>query len=111
MFGWVELPPEGLRETLCLAADTFQIIEVLGRDLFKHRAEVRHGHGREPVLFTRIIKVTKKEAHNLAALGEAFFTLRYFCHLLLELRHHLADGFHVDSIFAPKVWRRWTISS
>ena len=59
----VQLPPKLFAEILRLAANTLQIIEILGRYLLKHRTEVRHRHGRETVLFARIIQVTKEESH------------------------------------------------
>ena len=42
----VELPPEFFTEIFCLTAHTLQIVEVLGRYLLEHRAEMSHRHRR-----------------------------------------------------------------
>ena len=98
----VEFPPEGLAEALGLAADAFQIIEVFGRNFFKHGTEVRHRHRREPVVFTGIIQMAKKKSHQFAPFGLALLSLRRLRRFFLNVEEHLADGFHVASMEAPR---------
>ena len=101
MLRGIELPPEALAEVLRLATGAFQIIEVGGRYLLEYGAEVRHRHGREPVLLAGIVQVAKEKTHELAAFGEALSPFGRRRRFLLKIRQYLADGFHEISI-APR---------
>jgi hypothetical protein len=94
MFCRVEFPPEFFAEVFCLTADALEIIQILRRYLLEHRADMRHGHRREAVLFAGIIQMPEEESHQLAALGEPLPPLRRLRRLLFNIWQNLADGFH-----------------
>ncbi len=90
----VELPPKFLAEILRLAADALQIVKVGRRNFLQHGAHMRHRHGGESVLLTRIVQMAQEETHQLAALGLTLPPLRRCGRLLLNIGEHVADGFH-----------------
>ncbi len=107
----VELPPELFTETFRLATDALQIVEVLGRYFLKHRAEVGHRHRCESVLLTGVIQMAEEEAHELAALSLALFSLGRRRRSFLYVGKNVAYGFHAASMEAPSFLRRFTMSS
>ena len=55
---------------------------------------MRHRHGGESVLLTRIIQMAQEETHQLAAFGLALPPLRCRGRFLLNIGEHVANGFH-----------------
>src|SRR3989344_1444077 len=103
----VEFPPKFLAEVLRLTADAFQIIKVSRRDFLQHSAHMRHRHGGESVLLTRIIQMTQEKTHQLAAFGLAFPPSRCRGRLLLNIGEHVTDGFHCIFInSSATLWKR-----
>lgn len=105
MLGRVEFPPESFAEVFRLAADAFQIIEILGRYLLEDCTDMRHGNGREAVLFAGDVQVALEETHDLAALGEALLAFRRSRNFFLKFGEEVADGLHAGIV--PSRYAAW----
>src|SRR3989344_2510388 len=116
MLSRVQLPPEFFAEVFGLATDTFQVVEVSGRDAFQLGAEPRHREGLKAVLLPCVVQVPLKESHQFSSLRLSLPPLRRLCRFLLKIREYLTDRLHgesnyVASMEAPRERRRATISS
>lgn len=91
----IHFPPELLAEVLCTATNSFQIIEIVGRDALEDLSHATHGEFRESIGCAGVIEMALEEAHQLAALSLAVHLLSILAEVF---RKEVSDAFHEVSV-------------